>query len=412
MVLMFSIAVFAQKREIRKAERAVEDKDYNEAMSYLKEAEGLLSQADQEEKAQFYLVKSEAYQGSAGNDYEKMKSAIEAYKMAIELGGMDEFSERMMMLQGNLRVMLVNSAIEDQNAQRYDIASKKLYNSYKVSPKDTSDLYFAASNAVNGKNYDDALEYYKELVDLGYTGIEKQFIAVSKETGEEVVYNDKNQRDLMLKAGEVIKPQDRMTSSRMGEILRNMTLIYLDKNEEEKAKELMAKARAENPEDTSLMMAEARLAYKTGDKEKYNQLMEKVIGAEPNNKDLIFNMAVNTAEMGDSEKAKQYYERVLEIDPEYTPALINIAVLKLDSEKDLVQEMNNLGTSTADSKRYEELKQERKAIYQEVLPYLEKVNKIDDSNIEVKRTLMDIYGQLAMDDKFKQMKAEVEAAQN
>ncbi|WP_203295819.1 tetratricopeptide repeat protein [Luteirhabdus pelagi] len=412
MVLLFSIAVFAQKREVRKAENAVEDKDYSEAMSYLKEAEASIGSADQDLKAQFYLVKAEAYQGSAGDDLSKMEMAIKSFEKAKDLGGMNEFGERMTVLKDNLRITLVNSAIKDQNAKKYTVAATKLYNSYRVSPQDTSDLYFAAGNAVNAQDFDTALEYYNELMDLGYTGEVMQYVAVDKETGEEVVYGDKSQRDLMVKAGQVIKPSERMMPSKKGEILRNLTLIYMEKDDDEKAKALMKEARAENPDDISLMQAEANMAYKMGEKEKYNELMQQVAASQPDNPEIMYNLGVATAELGDFEKAKKYYNRVLELKPDYTSALINISVLILNKEREIVDQMNSLGNSRADNEKYDELKEKREQLYRDALPYLEKAEKQKPEDVEIKRTLMNIYSQLGMDAQFKEMKAKVETMEN
>src|SRR5690606_34146339 len=122
---------------------------------------------------------------------------------------------------------------------------------------DTSDLYFAAGNAVNGKDYDTALNYYQMLLDKGYTGATKEYVATNKETGEVDAFESENLRNIALKTGEYTKPEVRVTESRKGQILRNMTLIYIERGENEKAMALMKTARAENPKDVYLMRAEA-----------------------------------------------------------------------------------------------------------------------------------------------------------
>jgi len=70
--------------------------------------------------------------------------------------------------------------------------------------------------------------------------------------------------------------------------------------------------------------------------------------------------------------------------------------------------MNDLGTSAADDRRYDELKKQRNELYEEVLPYLESAIKTKSDNIELVRTLMNIYSQLGRDDKYKAMKAKLE----
>ena len=90
-------------------------------------------------------------------------------------------------------------------------------------------------------------------------------------------------------------------------------------------------------------------------------------------------------------------------------ALINIAVVKLSTEDKLVEEMNKLGSSTADNKRYDQLKKQREDVYAETVPYLERALKLKPNNPEVLRTLMNIYGQLGEDAKQKQMKAKLDS---
>jgi hypothetical protein len=55
----------------------------------------------------------------------------------------------------------------------------------------------------------------------------------------------------------------------------------------------------------------------------------------------------------------------------------NIAAAILSKESGLVEQMNSLGMSKADTKKYDELAEERKVIYREALPYLEKVMEMD-----------------------------------
>ena len=58
----------------------------------------------------------------------------------------------------------------------YKVAAKGFEKVYKMSPKDTLYLYYAASAAVTDKDYDAALDYYNQLKDMGYTGIEMQYL--------------------------------------------------------------------------------------------------------------------------------------------------------------------------------------------------------------------------------------------
>ncbi len=402
-----TVGSFAQKKEVKKAQKAIKSNEYSEAMGYLNEAEGMLSSADNDLKAEFYAAKGDAYLGTAGDNTEKLKTAAESFQKAISLNSQME-TQLDVSLQ-NLRAKLINGAIKDQNGEQYMPAADKLYLSYSIS-KDPSDLYFAAGNAVNAKNYDLAIKYYQMLLDQNYTGETKEFVATNKETGEIEAFENENLRNLAIKTGEFIKPDTRVTASRKGEILRNMTLIYLEKGDNEKATSLMKQARAENPDDIYLMRADADMSYKMGDVERYNMLMNKIVATDPENPEIYFNLGVGSGEIGQTDKAIEYYKKALELKPNYEAALINLSVLKLSKEDKLVEEMNGLGNSSADNKKYDELKKQRLQVYTETLPYLEKAYELNPNNTEVIRTLMNIYGQTGEDAKFKEMKAKLDAS--
>jgi len=141
--------------------------------------------------------------------------------------------------------------------------------------------------------------------------------------------------------------------------------------------------------------------------QKYNNIMAEVIKTDPNNPELYYNLGVSSASIGQLDKAREYYLKALELKPDYSYAQINMAALILQNEGKLVEEMNGLGTSRADNLKYDELKEQRKKMYQEALPYLEAAVKSSPDNLEVFRTLMNLYSQLGMDDKYKAAKAKL-----
>ena len=396
---MSTVVAFAQKKEIRKAESAVEDGNYAEAKSFLSQAEPLLSEAKDKDKATFYVTKGKAFLGTGENvPVADLLTAAEAFKQAQALGAEDA-------AQGvsSVSVALVNSAIGDQQNENFADASKKLIAAYELNKADTAYLYFAASNAVNSKDYDTALEYYLELQDLGYSGIETQYTAVNKETGEVETMN-KDQRDLLVKTGAYTDPQETKSESRKGEIAKNIALIYMQKGDNDKAIAAMDNAKAENPGDTSLLLSEADMYYQMGDMAKYKEIMEEVVKADPNNAVLYYNLGVTTGELGDIDQAIAYYQKAVELDPTMINAYNNMALVTIDKRDPLVEEMNNLGMSKADNKRYAELGDQIKEIYKEALVYLEKVFELDPTRVETARTMMNIYSLLGDEAKAAEMK--------
>lgn len=409
--LFMTVMSYSQKKELRQASKEIKEGSFVEAKNTLATIEGSIASADDDQKAEYYLYKGQAYMGSSGTAEKDLVTAAESFKKVIEIesSGKQKHAEQAKKEIQNLIVSLVSSAIDDQNAERYEEASKKLYAGYNISKKDTAYLFYAAGNALNAQNYDVAMKHYEELVDLGYTGIAKEYTAVNKETGEVEPFSSKEERDLVVLSGNYIRPSERMAESKRPLILRDLSAIYVDKGEVEKAKKMIADAKKESPDDISLVRAEANLALQLDDMKTYNALMQQVVDSDPDNPELYYNLGVSSASIGETEKAQEYYKKALELDPNYQNAKVNIAVLILEKEDALIEEMNTLGTSSADNKRYDELKNKRKAVYNEAIPYLESALQTQPDNIDVARTLMNIYSMTGEDAKFNELKAKVEA---
>ena len=129
---------------------------------------------DEKEKEYYYFVKGRAFLGGEKNtNADELLKAMEAFAKVSEFNDGDKYGDEATQYKQTAMNAVISSAVDDQNAQKYDAAASKLYKLYTLTPKDTSYLYFAASNAVNGQDYDTALDYYGQLKELGYNIIIK-----------------------------------------------------------------------------------------------------------------------------------------------------------------------------------------------------------------------------------------------
>lgn len=413
-VLLITTVTYSQKKELRTASKEIKNESFEQAKSTLNSIEGMISNADEDQKAEYYLYKGQAYLGAAGNKEKDLVTSAESFKKVIEIesSGKQKYTKQAEDEIQNLIVRLINSAIEDQNAERYSAASNKLYAGYSISKSDTTYLYFAAANAMNAKEYDNAMKYYEQLLDLGYTGIEKEYVAVNKETGETEAFGSDEERKLMMMSGNYVRPQERMSDSRRPIILKDLGAIYINKGRIDDAKSIIADARKDDPNDVALIRAEANIALQMDDMKTYNSLMQQVIESDPDNPELFYNLGVSSASIGEREKAINYYEKALELDPNYVNAKVNLAVIILEREDAIIEEMNSLGTSAQDNKKYDELRNERNELYNDAVPYLESALIDRPKDMNILRTLMNIYSILGEDAKFKQTKAKIESLEN
>ena len=187
---------------------------------------------------------------------------------------------------------------------------------------------------------------------------------------------------------------------------RNTALILKQQGKKEEATKALSDAVAANPDDTSLLLAQADFYLKEEDFTSYKNIINQVLAKNPNDADLIFNLGVITSKT-DKAEAEKYYKKAIELRPDFTNAYLNLSILMLDQEKVIIDKMNALGTSEKDNKTYEVLKNQRNDIFKSVLPYLEKANALDPKNEDVANTLLNVYGALEMSAKKKELKAKM-----
>jgi tetratricopeptide (TPR) repeat protein len=309
----------------------------------------------------------------------------------------------------DLSIEAINKAIDENQNENYAQASDLLILVYNIDKENNTDyLYYAASSAVNGGDYDRALAYYQELRDLDYTGSIEKFYATENETGEEVELSAENYA-LFKKLKTYSNFRSEMMESKLPEIIKNIALIYVQQKRNDLAIGAIKDARAVNPLDVGLILTEANLYIQLGDKQKFADLMKEAIEKDPNNHILYFNLGVITAEQGDRDKARSYYESAIELDPSYAASYLNLAALILEGEPELVEKMNSLGNSRADNIKYEQFKKQREGLFLEAVPVLENLTEIDPSNVEALTTLKNIFGTIGDAANFKKMKEKLEA---
>ena len=406
--MSFTIVGFAQKSELKVAAKALKGGDSMAAKTALEGASSLISGADAKVQSQYYYLRGQAYIDLAKKgDDAAFEEAVSSYKQVIDIeekSGKNKYSADVNTRMSTMATDFVNAAVTNNEEKKFKEAAKKLYMGYKLSPKDTTYLYYAASSAVNGGHYEEALKYYNELQQLGYDGSEQLYKATNNKTGEVEQMEGKVQRDLMVKSGSHKNPVDEKTESKTAEIVKNMAIIYGQLGQDDKALEAYQVARKDNPNDVNLILQEANLHYKLGDKDKFKVLMSEASAMAPDNADLQYNIGVINMEQGNLVAARTAYQKALEINPGYTNAQLNLSTTYVNEGNALVDEMNLLGNSRTDVAKYDELKQQKDDLFNVGAKVLEDALKLNPDNQGVITQLKNIYGAMGDNENFARMK--------
>ena len=392
---------YAQKKELKQAQKLFKASKKEEAKASLSANQAIIEGSDDTKiKTQYHFLK-----GQIARLDKDFQASYDNLKLAE---GNSSLKAALVTEIQQLTSDVVNTAIAQSEAKEYIPSSRNLYLAYQMNPEENKDyLYYAATNAVNGVDYNLALERYIQLRDLNYTGIVTKYFVTDVASGEETEVSA-TEFSIYKKSKDYTNARSEDTESKYPEIVKNIALIYNELGQKDKAMKAVQDARKANPGDVGLILTEANIYIQLGEKKRYKELIEEALEKDPNNAVLYFNLGVVNSEQGDRALAREYYEKAIEVDPSMENAYLNLVALILENESTIVEQMNNLGNSRADNQKYDELKKEREKLYKECVPVLKQLIALDDSNLEAVQTLRNIYATIGDNEGFMEMKAIME----
>ena len=406
LALVVAFSVTAQKKELKAAQKFVDAASFDDAYNFLNENSDLLSSAEPKYASQYHFLLGTTLQ--AKKDFLKVVEEFDKVKSIEKEAGLNKYTQLIKNNNARLIADVVNEAVTLNTAENYKEAGALLYLAYKLDDENLDYLYYAASSAVNSGDFKNALPYYLTLKDKNYTGVVTKYYATEVATGEESEV-DETTFNIYKKSKEFTNLREGLSESRLPEIVKNIALIHVSNGDNEAAMTAIKDARKLSPKDVGLILTEADLYIKLGDETRFGTLMQEAIAQDPNNAILYYNLGVVNGNEGKREKAIDYYKKAIELDPAYEASYLNLSSIILEGESNIVEQMNSLGTSAADNRKYDQLKLKRQDLFLEAAPFLEQLVKINPKNKEAITTLKNIFGTIGDTANFKKYRDILEA---
>lgn len=382
LVILFTISTFAQKDELKTLKRlyditsAPSEKDivkYNQAIAVL---DGM-SNLDENQKNEYNFYKgvqsildvvSVALKNPTDSeaiyeilDYNKIVNAYNYFdkvkNFEENLGKKSFTSEIDSKISSFLKTYINQKAYSANQKSDYKVSSQYFYLLYKLTSEGLN-LENAAILALQAKDNDLALEYYKEFRESDYIENGILYFAVNKENGKEEQFSSELDRKNYIKIGSHEKPRDEKVSDKKPEIYKYIALLTAQSGNIDNSKIEFKAAKKFNPNDMELLLQEAKLYSDPKDKLIYNQLLREMLIVDPDNAIINF----------------------------------NVGYLSLEKDNELVEEINK---NLNNSKVYDELMSKRRELYKSALPYFEKAYKVDpnyENNNEILKSTYQILG--------------------
>lgn len=171
---------------------------------------------------------------------------------------------------------------------------------------------------------------------------------------------------------------------------RSYAVALKRSGKKEESQKVIDEGLSKYPKDANLLVEKINVYLENAQYTEALTYVNNLLEVEPNNDGANFIKGLAYEKIGNEDSVIYYYTKSAELNPKSIKPWNNLGALYVNKANALVEAMNKLGNSSADIKKYDELKQERKQLYLKAKPYLEKAKEIEPNDPQILRTLKQV----------------------
>ena len=379
-LVAFSASAMAQGTKVTSAASNIKYGELAKAKDAIEEA---IVHEKTKGQAKTWMVRGDVYKAIAESKDPAKKAlaatptriALDSYKKAIELDAKGSLRKQINTQLQMMSFTVVNAAYEFNDAKDYanslDCFEQSLAIDSITAPGriDSAIVYNAGLIADEAKNFDKARYYYNTCVNIRYGGspVLVKLANLDKNQGDTAAYM------ATLERGMKIYPDD------CTPLLVELINHYINNNQSDLALEYLAKAIEQESGNATFFFAQGALYDK----------------------------------IGKPEEAKQSYDKALEINPDYFDAWLNLGVQVYNKAIEMAKAANDIPANKP--KEYDAAIAAAFEQMNLAIPYFEKANSINPSDVYTMQALKECYYKLRQthpeyNDKYNDIKAKLDAA--
>jgi tetratricopeptide (TPR) repeat protein len=373
LAVLVTFCANAQKKMIKSAQNALDNKDILKAWQDIQAA---ANNEETKNDPKTYYVMGTILQELAAHDsiynsnpeFAKISEnpAVDAYANYKKSLSLDKkFRNDINFKLQSLSNIANNKAGQNYDVKNYDKALKNFELILEINKEpifkgyvDTMVIYNAGITAMNAKQYDKAIDLFKQAVSLGYNG----GVSFSWLRQAYMSKGDTAQAVVTMQQAYQKYPKDIS-------VLVDLVNYYLSTNQTQQAFDFLAKAKEQDPTNASFYFVEGNLL------EKMNRVDDAV----------------------------KAYQKAIEISPNNADAYSYLGALYFNQGVAL----NNKATDESNNDKYNALIKQRDEQFTKGLPYMEKAHQLNPKDQDIARNLKSFYVQLQLTDKLNALKQEM-----
>ena len=432
---VITVNAFAQEKPlITEAILALRKNDMVEAKKNIDEASTIIDQKgegaiDPKQMSKFLYNKGLIYQRIAASTNEELRKstpdaidiAADSYLKLLDYEarmGKKRLSDDAIQPVMNLSSAINSRAFDKYGAKDFAGAAEDFIKTYNMKKNpglgqyanyDSTSYYYAAVNYSMAEDYENAIKIMKALLDMKYAGhsYTADVIAADGSVAPQAFPN-RQMMEEWIEAGKAQNPV--IGESLRPEIYSRLLQIYQALENVDDFNTTLQKAREEFPNDINFINIELQKYLDAKEYDKALSILEAAITSDPDNVLYYYVKGfIYQTNLKDNDKALEAYAMATEKDADYFDSWFMSGVVWYDQGKATLDEMNKLGMSSADQKKYEKLKVVKNDFFKKSIPFFEKAYALNSEDLETVKALWEVYRQLGAYEKVKEMKAKMDA---
>ncbi len=387
--LTMTLLVSAQKRELKKIDKAIQAGQLDEALELFRS----IDEAEVEGKysGQYKFYKAAVISGVVGDKKPTYAEIQMAEKLIAESKAAGyEDKQFMPMVESAInsqKIQIVNSKLQSGKIEEAIVIVEDIYEA----DESNKDMFFTSAQlSYQASDFDSAIKKYQELFDGGYTGESITYYATNKATGQEEVFPSKKLAEVSVNSTKTHTDlRVEKSPSKMGTIVNNLVWLYKNDDQMQKAKFVFKKAQERFPEDASLKIVTPDIYNTLGMNEEYKKAIANR-GNDITDPQVYNNLASAAYQSKDYDNTIKYYTSSLELKEDSYAVHVNLSNAYL--------EKGNLEETTA---------KEQQELYKNALTHLERAHELKPDDKNILPTMVSLYGVFEMTEKAEAIKAKM-----
>lgn len=284
-----------------------------------------------------------------------------------------------------------------KKAKSLDVKKRITKDANKYIKKLSAVFYGKGSDGFKVKNYDKAIEYFRDAFqvskeldtydttaafNIGITGVLGNRPKVAAEYLKKCV-------DVNFKDPKIFIYYNRALQQ-LGDTTGAVAAVKL--------------GRTRFPNNLSLLLEQAQLYLERGQADELIKSLKEAIAKKPDNPaNANFNFLIGKSydDMGKVDSAEEYYNKAIKVNPKFFEAYYNIGAIFINKASKIQKEANDLPLSKV--KEFKTLNDEANVNLKKAVPWLEKALALNPNDKPTIKGLKEAYARLKMNDKLKEL---------